>query len=425
MEKTEKISIGHYTFSLDGNAYSAVRDYLDKLKSHYDRQSDGNEIMDSIEARIAELLYERCGQDGVVTASDVRYVIDIMGFPENFDSGKSDNATASVKSDGTAKEENGRRRLYRDKDDRKVGGVCGGLARAVNVDPLWLRLGFIAVLILTIIIDSSNHHTDWWVTAPLLYLILMICLPQASSVRQRWEMRGENGTVNDITTRKQESRRNGRGCLAVGFGIILILIGLFFLAVKISVLGGVLFTSNLTFGMLRWIPGMDFIGSILGMTPFTNIIFNPWIQVMSTLIAIIPSILAIYGGILLVFDIRPPKWRPGLWLALLWLLLQISLIPITFISFRKVPDNLNINITNDFGNSIKEVQQWLEEHNFDNGDWDELNDWLEEHNFDSEETRDVKEWMEKHNFVTPDTLYCPEEFECCPDDSAEITEIQI
>jgi len=39
----------------------------------------------------------------------------------------------------------GNRRLYRSTHDRMVGGVCGGLAEYVGVDPVLVRLGFVAV----------------------------------------------------------------------------------------------------------------------------------------------------------------------------------------------------------------------------------------------------------------------------------------
>lgn len=37
--------------------------------------------------------------------------------------------------------------LYRDTDDQKIGGVCSGLARYFDVDPLLVRVGFVATLV--------------------------------------------------------------------------------------------------------------------------------------------------------------------------------------------------------------------------------------------------------------------------------------
>ncbi len=38
-----------------------------------------------------------------------------------------------------------RARLYRSTEDRVIGGVCGGLGRYFNTDPLWFRLAFVIV----------------------------------------------------------------------------------------------------------------------------------------------------------------------------------------------------------------------------------------------------------------------------------------
>lgn len=35
--------------------------------------------------------------------------------------------------------------LYRSKNDRMITGVLGGLGEYFNIDPIWLRLGFVAI----------------------------------------------------------------------------------------------------------------------------------------------------------------------------------------------------------------------------------------------------------------------------------------
>ena len=40
----------------------------------------------------------------------------------------------------------GPKRLTRTRDDRVVGGVCGGLGRYFNVDPLLFRIGAVALV---------------------------------------------------------------------------------------------------------------------------------------------------------------------------------------------------------------------------------------------------------------------------------------
>ena len=38
-------------------------------------------------------------------------------------------------------------KLYRDTNDQKIGGVCSGLARYFDLDPLLVRVAFVAALV--------------------------------------------------------------------------------------------------------------------------------------------------------------------------------------------------------------------------------------------------------------------------------------
>ena len=40
------------------------------------------------------------------------------------------------------------KKLYRSRTDRKIAGVCGGLAEYFGIDPTIIRLGFVVGLIL-------------------------------------------------------------------------------------------------------------------------------------------------------------------------------------------------------------------------------------------------------------------------------------
>jgi len=56
--------------------------------------------------------------------------------------------------------------LYRSRHDRKIAGVCGGLAEYFDIDPVWMRLAFIAFFFL----GGS---------ALLIYIIMWIIVPLA------------------------------------------------------------------------------------------------------------------------------------------------------------------------------------------------------------------------------------------------------
>lgn len=38
------------------------------------------------------------------------------------------------------------KRLYRSKIDRKIAGVCGGLAEYFKIDPVFVRVAFVALI---------------------------------------------------------------------------------------------------------------------------------------------------------------------------------------------------------------------------------------------------------------------------------------
>ena len=57
------------------------------------------------------------------------------------------------------------RTLYRDTDDQKIGGVCSGLARYFDLDPLLVRVAFVAGLVFsgaTLI----AYLLLWWLVDP-------------------------------------------------------------------------------------------------------------------------------------------------------------------------------------------------------------------------------------------------------------------
>lgn len=59
-----------------------------------------------------------------------------------------------------------KKRLYRSEEDRMIGGVCGGIAKYFDVDPVLIRViavvllflggGFLAYLILWIIVPTKS-----------------------------------------------------------------------------------------------------------------------------------------------------------------------------------------------------------------------------------------------------------------------------
>jgi len=57
------------------------------------------------------------------------------------------------------------RRLYRSRENKMLGGVCGGLAQVMNVDPAIIRLAFVG---LTFLVGGGV----------LIYLLLWLVMPE-------------------------------------------------------------------------------------------------------------------------------------------------------------------------------------------------------------------------------------------------------
>lgn len=57
------------------------------------------------------------------------------------------------------------KRLYRDTNDQKIAGVCSGLARHLGVDPLLVRIGFVAALLIGGA-PILAYLLMWWLVDP-------------------------------------------------------------------------------------------------------------------------------------------------------------------------------------------------------------------------------------------------------------------
>ncbi len=188
MKKTFTINIGGSVFHIDDDAFEKLQRYLQLLNRHFGTALEGQEILQDIEARIAELLIEKTGNKvEVVTNEMVDEVIARMGKPEDFME-QEEETSAKTQADETALEDEPkmRRRLYRDGDNRVIGGVCSGLGAYFNIDMVILRVIFVVLFFLGV---GASF---------LIYIILWIVVPKAKTTAQRLEMRGKEATVSNI-----------------------------------------------------------------------------------------------------------------------------------------------------------------------------------------------------------------------------------
>lgn len=343
MRQVEYVSIGGYVFSLEDDASRAANEYLDQLNSFYSGKESGIEVMEGIEERMAELLLEKSAPGGVVTLRMVEDVISVLGRPEAIekessdagpDEGSGTTGYGSPSADPSRSDgKSPRRKLYRDPANGKVAGVCGGLATFFNIDPVIFRIAFVLFTLLGFLRLRFLWPLEPWIHifAPIVYIVLWICMPAVKTVRQRDEMRGERGTVDGISERiRNTSRgdamtvdsqtwRNVKRIFSIAFGVIFLL----------TAVAGISFLCSFWWG-----------GEILGNSFFYNRLIEemateapellsfisvPLVMGAAVLVAVIPFFGLLYGGVMLIFGLKSPKWHPGLVLFVIWLIILVAL----------------------------------------------------------------------------------------------------
>ena len=165
MKTTIKINLSGQIFTLDDDAYQLLKDYLDQISKRFRDAEGGNEIIDDIEARIAELFHAKISdKKQVITLTDVQDVIDVMGKPEDY------LEEEEAEEEAKYQYKNGRktRRLYRDPDHQALGGVAAGLAAYFGIEIWLMRLIFVLLFFAT-----GGGVMD------IVYIVLWIAVPIA------------------------------------------------------------------------------------------------------------------------------------------------------------------------------------------------------------------------------------------------------
>ena len=182
MKTTITINLGEIVFHIDDDAYEMLHTYLLAIEKHFVNEEERKEVMSDIEARLSELFKESLGEKrDVIMKDDVSKVIEIMGEPEDF----IDEETSQEGKKQSNMNYKTNKRLYRDPDNRVLGGVCGGLGAYFNNDPLLFRILFIILFFI--------GSVGFWI-----YIILWIAIPEAKTTAQKLEMRGEPITLENI-----------------------------------------------------------------------------------------------------------------------------------------------------------------------------------------------------------------------------------
>ncbi len=363
MKEVVKVSIAGVSFTLDKDAHMMLDRYIEELKEHYKKEASSQEIIEDIEERIMELFIEKGLRERVVAIEDVDSVIKVMGHPKDIDAesgccstDKAENGYGSASgssgngSDGKGSKKS--KKLYRDINNKVLGGVCSGLGNYFKLDTVIVRILFLLIAFIVPFIKKlwifgiqgyvygSLNDDVIWGFAVVLYIILWIIVPPAKTVAQRCEMNGESLGVDDIKKRVEtgvrtvgkEMQELGHSSLAANIfsvvaRIIIVCVGLLLLLTGFS---------GLVTGMLVFI-GIEVFEDItvLGMLEYVELGVNNtlWIKVFSILVWLLPCIGMIYGGIVLCFGLKAPKLRLGLIIFILWIISLLGFITCTAKAF--------------------------------------------------------------------------------------------
>ena len=345
MKKTFTINISGIVFHIEEDAFEKLQNYLQLLNSFFENQVGGIEILQDIESRIAELLQEKIneGQEAIVI-DWVDEIMQRMGNPADFtdqDQEENDGSEgAELKTEKTKK------RLYRDTDNRVLGGVCSGLGSYFNFDPVFLRILFVVLLFVGVGVSA------------VVYLILWVVVPKAQTTAQRLEMKGVDATISNIQKsiqvevdevktsfsklNKSESVRKGKEmankagqasvkvakgigrAVGVVFGSFLILSGF---------LGLITFLVTVTVGSSLFQIHSSGLNPDVNLSGFLGFMISPGLAGIAILLAVllvgIPMLAILFVGTKLVFRYKTNNKLIGLGAFGIWLVALVSLLAIT------------------------------------------------------------------------------------------------
>ena len=249
MNKTYNINLGGVPFQIDDVAFEKLNAYLLAVKRKFSSVDGKNEIVEDIEARIAEMFQEnlKASSRSIVSTKDVDGAIATMGKPEEFDQGFTDSGYAGS---GTESVYRTGKKLYRDPDDKVLGGVISGVTKYFGFnDPTWFRIA----LILLPVFDWLGLYISTGLVI-ITYFVLWMVVPKAETSTQKMQMRGEavnldniersfNEGMDDVKKNLSHENRSSFmsklghlvGQILKGFAKLLLIVGL--VALGFSILG--------------------------------------------------------------------------------------------------------------------------------------------------------------------------------------------
>ena len=227
------------------------------------------------------------------------------------------------------------KKLYRNPDDKTLGGVASGLAAYFNMEVVWVRLLFVGL----IFAGGAGF---------VIYLILWIITPTAKSITERIQMKGGAITLDNIETtikenlnpapQKEESTARKilmapfrvLGMIINGIGKALGPFGKFILEIVRVIFGLIIFF----LGMFITLVPLGGLGVYFEVMPLNqanfmiddfqvewiNEFIPMWLAIAAVMFIIIPGIILILLGISVLIKKSIINGRIGLIALAIWLL---------------------------------------------------------------------------------------------------------
>lgn len=188
MKEITRIHIAKTSYDIEVVAKKDLEKYIDKLELY---TADEN-LLEDIEIRMTEILaLHGIEKNGIITAEEVKAIREQLGDPKEFISEDS-----QIEDTLSEDEEKSPRRLYRDTGSAVLAGVLSGIAKYLNVNPIWTRLIFLVILLMS------------FGTAFIVYLVLWLVIPPVRTAAEKLQLSGKPVTLASIKELHEQETEN-------------------------------------------------------------------------------------------------------------------------------------------------------------------------------------------------------------------------
>ncbi len=149
MKKIITINLSGRVLQIEEPAYEQLQQYIASLRNYFSKEESREEIINDIEGRIAEQFYGLIQQGAAcITEAHLTAIIAAMGKPEELadaeilETSSTQEGNSSFKQTGF-KPTTLKREFYRDANSKVLGGVAGGIANFIGIDPVIIRVLFV------------------------------------------------------------------------------------------------------------------------------------------------------------------------------------------------------------------------------------------------------------------------------------------